>query len=455
MADLGSILKGAAGSNTLNQIVLYQVVGQLIQGALEPYFRALGYKVNELTPNAALTPAELAALVERTFLDEPIGAAEAAKYGIDAGRFHQLVQLAEQAPPPEFLAVALRRGIIPEDDGNAEGTSFHAGIAQGAIATKWEPVIRAMATSIPSPEMALEALLEGQTDDANARALYEAWGGDPQYFDLMYDTRGQAPTPTQALELLNRGIIPERGTGPDSISYEQAFLEGPWRNKWLAPFLELGKYVPPPRTVTAMVRDGSLTDEQALGYFRAYGMTPELAASFLASAHHERTSSVHEIARSTLQELYRDQIITRDELTASLGEMGWSAEDSEYLAQIVDVKRQQQAMNALLNKAHTLYVGHKVDVTTVHDVLSRMGIVGERQSDIVELWTLERETNSKDLTPAQVEAALYYSIIPQAEAQQLLEHMGYTPHDAWLALSVRMHKPLGGEPARDPLPGGN
>ena len=204
-----------------------------------------------------------------------------------------------------------------------------------------------------------------------------------------------------------------------------------------------------------MVRDGSLTDEQALRYFRSYGMDAELAAAYLASAHHERTSGVHELARSTLQELYRDQIITREDLTASLAEMGWSTEDADYLAQIVDVKRQQQAMNALLNKAHTLYAGHKIEAGTVTDVLSRMGIVGERQSDILELWTLERETNAKDLTPAQIEAAHFYKIIDQAEAQQSLERLGYTPHDAWMALSVRSHKKLDGEPARDAVPGGN
>jgi hypothetical protein len=55
--------------------------------------------------------------------------------------------------------------------------------------------------------------------------------------------------------MANRGIIPWSGSGPRSTSFEQAFLEGPWRNKWLGPFRKAAEYFPPPRTITAMYNE--------------------------------------------------------------------------------------------------------------------------------------------------------------------------------------------------------
>lgn len=452
---VSDLLSALTPDQMLSRIVLYAVVQQLLGGALQPYWRELEQRVNARTPNEVLSPSELASAVVRTFLTEGEAAAEAEKSGIDPARFHTLVEIIGQALGPQDLAIALRRGIIPEDAGDPAGVGFIQGIAQGNLATKWADVVKALAVLLPSPESALDALLEGQTDDATARELYARFGGDPQYFDLLFNTRGQAPTPTQALELLNRGIIPERGTGPEATSYEQAFLEGPWRNKWLEPFIALREYLPPPRTVTAMLRNGSLTDAQALDLYHKYGLSEATAAAYITDAHHQKTASTHELARTTLQELYHDQIISRAQLTSSLTAQGWSDADAEYLAQVIDVKRQQQALNAVINRVHTLYVGHKIERATVTGAFTAMGLPDAQQAGILELWDLERSAAAADLTAAQIEAAVFYKVITMDEGIARLERRGYTPHDAWIALSVRLHGPQPGEPAPDAVPGGN
>lgn len=452
---VSGVLGALSPDAMLARIVLYQIVGQLVGGALQPYWRELEQIVNQRTPNVVLSPVELAALVERSYIDEGTGAAEAAKSGIDAAAFHEMVQLQETAPPPEWLAVALRRALIPEDDGNAEGTSFMAGIAQGTIAKKWAPIIKEMAVNLPSPEMALEAYLEGQTSEANARRLYGEWGGNPEHFTLLYNTRGQAPTPLQAALMANRGVIPWEGEGAGVTSFHQAFLEGPWRNKWEAAFLKLAEYTPPPRTITTMVRDGSLSDEQALRYFRAQGMTVELSEAYLRSAHRDRTEGERELSMSMLKTLYSDQLLTRAEFVESLTQMGYSAEDADWIAESVDVRRQAQAVNTLVSKIHTLYVAHKIEIGTVTDAFSRIGISGEQQARITELWGIERGANTRDLTPAQILAAWDKEIIPEGEAQTLLVQQGYTPRDAWVLMSSKDGKKLAGEPPRESPGGGN
>lgn len=452
---VGPALNAIAPDAMLARIVMYQAVGQLLGGALLPYSRAFLQLVNERTPNDVLTPTELAALVERGYMDEGTAAAEAQKSGIDAARFHDLFNLQVQSPPPEWLAIALRRGIIPEDGGSGESVGFKQGIEQGPIGVKWMDAIRQMAIQLPSPEMALEALLEGQTTRADAEQKYAEWGGDPAFFELLYNTRGQAPTPLQAIEMVNRGVIPMDGQGPGVVSYEQAFLEGPWRNKWMEPFRRLAQYVPPPRTVTAMVRDGSLSDADALIYFKAQGMSEALAEAYLRSAHHTKTQSERMLSVSMLQTLYNDRLITRDDLRQSLSQLGYSDEDTEFIAEIVDWKRQATAVTTLVNKIHTLYVGHKIELATVNEAFARVGIVGEQQAAITELWNLERGANTKDLTQAQAVSAWKKGIIPADEATAILVQQGYSARDAWVLMSIAEGKALPGEPPREIPAGGN
>src|SRR5580693_2917068 len=88
------------GDQVLTRIVLYQTVGQILAAALIPYERALEYDVNTRTPNAALTPPDLAVAVVRVFVDQADAAAEAAKAGVDNARFQTMVDIAGLAIAP-------------------------------------------------------------------------------------------------------------------------------------------------------------------------------------------------------------------------------------------------------------------------------------------------------------------------------------------------------------------
>jgi len=445
---VGSLLGGLLPDPTIRRIVLWQTFGQLITAALGPYFRELEYAVNARTPNAALSPSELAVMVVRGFRAEASAAAEAQKAGLNGERFHELVNIAGQAPAPIELAVAERRGIIPHDAGDAEGIGFIQGIAQGNLANKWGPMLQALATAIPSPESALEALLEGQTDHDTAVDLYKRFGGDPQYFELMYNTRGSAPTPVEAGALANRGIIPWEGSGPDAVSFEQAFLEGPWRNKWLPAMREYAQYRPPPRTVTAMVREGALTDAEALVLFRNAGLSEEMAASYLRAAHLTKTAAAKDLARTTVEALYRDRLVERAQAVDFLDAIGYSAEEAGFILAIQDVALQQATISSVISRVRALYTGYKITRDTAASSLDTLGVTGDRQADVIALWDLQRVDQMRALTEAQVVGAFFYNIITQDEAQAHLQQIGYTPHDAWILLSQRKHEPLPGEPPR-------
>jgi hypothetical protein len=431
-------LGGLLGNPTLQQLLIWQVGAQVIGTALGPYLLALGATVNAATPNLQLSPQEAADAVLRNVWPAEKAAAEAALSGVDAERFAVLARLAGNAPDPTSLAVALRRELITPD-------RYLDGIRQGRLRDEWADLVRQLAVQQPSPEAMLQAYLEGQINEGEARTKYQQLGGDPAYFDILFHSEGQAPTPVQAADMANRGLIPWAGSGPDAVSFEQAFLEGPWRNKWLAPFQAAAAYLPPPRTITAMYNEGSLTHARAIELLRQQGLAPDLAAAYLTSGSSQKTAATKDLARGTIEALYRDRLLTQADARTFLEGQGYSAPEADYVLAVVDAQVAQKFLTAAVGRIHTLYIGHKIDRTTALAVLGQLGVPAATMGDVVGIWDYERAANVRTLTPAEVAQAVKKGLLDQAAGLERLAQLGYQPDDAFLYLSIHAG-PLAGAP---------
>ena len=135
------------------------------QGIAETRLHDKWGPVLEALSAVLLSPADSAEAVVRNFLPHADALAIAEKQGVSPADFATLTHLAGDAPGPQQLAEALRRGAIPEQGKGAGSVSFEQGIAEGRLADKWAPVIRALAQIWPTPVDALNALLKGQVTD--------------------------------------------------------------------------------------------------------------------------------------------------------------------------------------------------------------------------------------------------------------------------------------------------
>lgn len=396
--------------------------------------------------HAPLSPADYANAVVRNFISEGDGAAGSSMSGINPGDFRTLVHLAGDAPAPGQLAEALRRQIITEGGTGADSTSFEQGIAEGRLADKWAPVIKSLSQIWPTPTDALQAVLEGQVDEATGQALYEKFGGDPAYFTLLYNTRGNAPTPMEALTMLRRGIIPAGGTGPESVSYEQAFLEGPWRNKWLGPFKALAEYLPPPRTVSALLKSGAISDATAQKIWQQSGLTADMAAAYAKSASGEKLAGSKELAQGVVLTLYETRAVTESEADQYLTALGYGATEIKLLLELSDLQRELRVVNSSITRIGTLYVAHRITRGAASDALDALDVAATHRDHLLTLWDIQRSSNVRQLTAAQIVDAWEYQVLSQAEAMTELQNIGYTPFDAWVLLSVKAKGPQEGKP---------
>lgn len=429
MAGLGAGFAGLLGNNVLQQLLLYNVAGQVIGAALAPYADALGQELYQLTPTHSLSPADAAEAQLRNVWDRDRAAHEARNSGVDDERYDVLAKLAGNAPAPQELAVALRRKLISAE-------RYLLGIRQGRTRDEWAELYQELSVQQPSPVAMLQAYLEGQVDEATARAKYAELGGDPAYFDILFNSQGQAPSPLEAATMARRGIIPWGGEGPGVVSFRQAFLEGPWRNKWEAPFRVLADYIPPPRTISAMLGEGSIDRARAAQLLAWNGVPDDLIPAFLDSGSNVKTAATRDLAQSTVVTLYRDRLASKDTALGMLSSLGYDATEAGFLLAVADVQLTQRFLEGAVGRVHTLYVGHKASRPDAIAVLNRLGLEAGQVSDLMALWDLEEAVNVKLLTPTDLAAAYKKHLISLAQLLGELEGQGYTPHDAWVYAAI-------------------
>lgn len=443
-ADLGKLF----GRNGVGeQLLVFGLLQQLLAAVLAPELEMLTRGVNEVLQATPLSPAELADMVNRAIVSEGDASAYAKQSGVSPSDFARLVEAAGEAPAVGDLVEALRRDIIPEHGSGPDAVSFEQGIKETRVRNKWTAMLRQLGVKQPSPGDALDALLQGQLPEDRARELYALFGGDPEHFTWLFDTRGQGPTPTEAAEMANRGVIPWEGQGPDVTSFEQAFLEGPDRNKWLPAWRAIATALPPARTTTALLRNGTIDDATAADWFRRTGLSPDAAQAYVEDAHHVKAQSARELAKGDILQLYRDQMISAEQATAWLRQWGLAPDQVALELAAQDQRRAIQAVDQVVSRLHTLYVNRKIGKDDVTQAFGQIGLPAPQQDQLLANWDVERGANVKVLSAAEVASAFFYQVIDQSEATAELVGQGYTPRDAWILLSVRVHKPLPNPPA--------
>lgn len=455
----GVTLAGQAGFDAANFDALYQTNlqvpdaatlfdmanrGLISGGDLHHWLGRAGLPEQLLAPvaglrRALLSPADAALAVLRGNMPAAEGHAVAAAAGLDAHEFGVLIGNTGEPPAIEEMLMLWRRGKI-------DTATLDRAILQSRVRDEWIPAIHELSTQPPTAADVLEALVQGELSDSEARRRYHEAGGDPTFFDTAFNTRANAPAPGQLTEMANRGIIPWDGAGHNVTSFHQGFVEGRWKNKWEPAFRRLGQYHPPPREVATLVKEGGMTQDQALHIWQQAGLTPEIAQMYWQAAHYTKTSKLHELAVGEIRQLYADRAITRAEALKMLESVRWTAIDANWLLDLTDMQLERHFLELAISKIHALFVSHKLNKAGVTAALAELSVTAKQSEQLLHTWELEAAANHKTLTVAEIVDAWFYEIIKAPAALTLLEQAGYSPRDAWIVLSIKNKGALKGVP---------
>lgn len=401
---------------------------------------------------AVLSAPDAASAVVRNFMTSEEGQATAAQSGVSPGTFATLVALSGDSPGPQQLAEALRRGLVPRSGTGPGSTSFEQGIAEGRLAGKWAPVIEGLALDWPTPVAALNAQLKGAFTGDEGRALYAKLGGDLQYYDWLLFSEGSAPTPDQAALMARRGIIPRDGTGPDAVSYEQAFLEGPWRDKWSPAFWEVSQYIPTAREVITLLKDGAVDKTTAAAWMKRTGADDATVAAFIAEADTALLSDYKGLTTNAVLNMYYNRLISEADATAILESLHVSPQAVPLMLAFADLQKAIAQQGSAVNRVGSLYAARKITAQTAKQSLITLQVPAAAVDEILATWQLENSINVKLLTESQITGAWKEGIMTEDEALTELGNIGYTPYDAWVLLSLKAKQALPDKPSPGPAP---
>jgi hypothetical protein len=424
-----------------------------------------------------LSPQQLADLVLKEWLTESAGAEQANKSGIAAPTFSLMVKDLGEPPGLEQVLQWWRRGIMPWSSAPGTPSVEEAIRTSRIIATVWSTVLH-RANLVPmAVAEAVDAVVENQIPRGTP-GLYEAaasgetvsglsaspttgygiaWanGIPPAVFDIMVNTRGNPPPPSELISLFRRGLIPWTGTGPQALTVQQGIYEGASKDKWEPIYKGLVMALPSLYYVIQMLKNGSITATKATQILTDEGYTAEVVTGIVRVGQATAVATAKALTESIITTLYADKAVDRAQALTMLTDIGYATTSATFILQTIDLKITTTAINSAITRIGNLYMAKKLTKDNTIASLSTLGITGTQATALITTWTLERAETVKILTESQIADAVKYTVITFTEGMTELQAIGYTPYDAWVILSVTLHGPQGTPPAKGPSPTGN
>lgn len=444
-------LGGLLANDAVKQILLWQVLGQLFAPILAPVVQELTNEINDAHQELPLAPADVVEAIIKNVGGRIDTDKEFRMSGLSSDRYQTLIDAAGEPPGLQTLVEWMRRGIIAESGQGADSTSLEQGIRESRLKDKWHGPILAARYDVLSPAQAVIAAVRGNLSMTEAAKLAAEAGVDPQDFETLYHNAGNPPALGELLELYKKGLIPLDGLGPDQLTVQQGVAEGDTKNKWFPLVAELARYIPPPRTVTALLREGSITAETAKQYLEWAGLTPELAQNYIDAASKQHATAQKELSKTEALALYAEGLISQQQTVDDLTKLGMAEADAKDLVTLQDVKRDRKLQQQVVSRVRTLYLGHHITADQATTALRESGLEQAEITHLLSLWGLERQAPQERLTGAQIASAVYYKALTPSEGLAALQGIGYSDFDAWLILADRLHG-TDALPPRPPLP---
>lgn len=369
-----------------------------------------------------LTPATVAEAVVKGHMTLEDAENEALSSGINQDRLRMLVETTGN-PPGFFELLRLwRRGII-DRDGVAKG------LQEGYTRPDWIAPLLQLQYDELTPEQAIEAAVQGQMahDDAQAAALRAGMSG--VNFDIMYQTAGNPPGPTELATLFQRGDI-------DQARFQQGLRESRLKNAWIPDFMKLAVRKIPLRTITTLLNNGAISDDLARSKLQQLGYSQEDADALIAGHKAPAKQKHHELTVTQVTELYREHLISRDQAVADLVAIGYDGGAADQLLTYSDVVIAHRFQVAAVSKVRSSYVARKITRAQASGELDRLQTPADQRDAMLALWDIEQESSPHTLSPADVAAAGHKGFLSPDQVLQRLTEMGFSDVDAVLFAQV-------------------
>jgi hypothetical protein len=283
-----------------------------------------------------------------------------------------------------------------------------------------------------SPADAVELAVKEIVSVGDATLLYEAAGGMPEQFPLLYRGAGDSMGLERAAELLGHGVIsvPQMREiigmsrlNPAFYQYYTPAANGtiPINQKWL-PVFELGR----------MVEVGLMTEADAITYMTDQGYAVKDATLFFQTAQLNRVVSIRGATESQINEDWQAGLISAAQATEALTNLGYQAWAIPIILDTYEARKVIAARNNVVTRSRSsILVGGVTGAEAVAD-LESVGFSAPAAQEMVADWTVEANTPNKMMPYTVVGFLLQGQLMGTTDGVNYFKRSGYTEADAEL-----------------------
>lgn len=385
----------------------------LLQKTGYTYDLAAGY-INAAFEDVSYQDAALAYL--RGAIDIGVVYELAEKQGVDSESVDIYLQTIGEPPGTMDLLEGFRRGFIDQ-------SALRRGIKQSRTRDEWIPLIEELRYSPMSVADAVNATVQGHMEYGVAEKIADQNGLEPGQFDTLYQTAGEPLSRTELNELFLRGLI-----GSDVVL--QGLRESRIKNKYVEDAFALRRRLLEPRTLSAMVHNGSMTHDVAIRKAMENGYNKEDAEYLIASASNQKMQSYRDRVMQDVETLFTDGAYTPEQLTNAAHSLGYSDEEAKLMLQAAEYKRDQRAFTAATGVIRSKLTSHHIDKGTASNMLDGIGMPASQRDYLLGFWEMEAAANTRELTQAQIIKALKDGVFTATQTIKRLMELGYSETDA-------------------------
>lgn len=315
------------------------------------------------------------------------------------------------------------------------------------VRDEFVPDFLKLAKNTLSPADAVELAVKQVVHQDVARSLFEAAGGVGEQFDALVDAAGDSLGVEKAAELFSHGVITEgellQILGLSRVNkrfYRYLLPDGknppPVMRKWL-PIYEL----------RVALETGMIDQATAMTWMHQEGYDAEQSSLFLAASSVGALRNPKSETEAIILAEYEANMITEEQATTALTNLGYLATSIPFILQYVQAKRIVSARTSAITRVRAGYLLNLVTSDQATTDLSQLGLPQPAITALLEDWTVERDVPHTALTTAEIGKLVKDGAMDVATGERYWSMRGYTPADIqWLLVIY--------PPPAPPPPGG-
>jgi hypothetical protein len=392
-----------------------------------------------------LTPNEAASYAARGLIDDDYARHEARIGGLEPERYEILRRAAGNPPGPGETLQLLNRGEFTEAEARA---ALH----DAGIRAEYVDPILGLRNQIPGAQDVVRFALR-EVYDAAIVAKYRMLEGFPEEADADARKAGidrdtmlkywaahwTLPSRTQGYEMLHRGIITE-------AELTQLLRADDVMPGWISNLIDLA-YSPLTRVdVRRMYRDGVLNKAEVVRSYKDLGYNQENATRLAEWVSTQKTITEREFTKAEIVQLYEARTMPKTEAEASLTQLGYDAQEIEYILALADYRRDKARRTKAINVTKGRYLARQITDVEASNRLDEMGVPATERDDLIDEWSWILQESPKMLTEAQMRGAWNKGLVSEGDYIAHLAALGYDEKSRGLLVSLYRKKSATVEP---------